>query len=256
MKLSSDKVTLAERHNKIVYDCGDTVVKVFNRAKPKADILNEALNLARAEQAGIRVPELVEVGKVGVSWAIATEKVNGKTLRQLLAEDPSQEDAILDRLITLELDVHAHGNRLLNRQKDKLTRMINGLGDTIDEAQRYELLQALDGMPNHTKLCHGDFVPSNIIVPDDNEAAPVIVDWAHATQGNGAADCAITYLHLVLGGEQDFADKYLRRYCERQGCTVAYVQSWMPIIAAAELERGRVHERDFLLSWIDVVDWS
>ena len=254
MKLTKDKTVIVERHNKIVYDCGDTVVKVFNKAKPSADILNEALNLTRVEQAGINTPELVEVGKVGVSWAISTKKVEGLTLRQMLHQNPEQEDEILDRLITLELDVHAHTNRLLNRQKDKLTRMINGLGDVIDESQRYELLQTLDGMPNHTKICHGDFVPSNIIIPEDG-TAPVIVDWAHATQGNGAADCAITYLHLMLNGEEEFAERYLRRYCERQGCTMAYVQSWMSIVAAAELDRGRVHERDFLMSWIDVVDW-
>ena len=260
MKLPKEKQVIIERHNKIVYDCGDTVVKVFNGEKPAADILNEALNLTRAAQAGIRVPELVEVGKTGVNWAIATKKVEGKTLRQLLAEDPGREDEILDQLIGLELEVHAHTNPLLNRQKDKLVRMINSLGDTIGEAQRYELLHSLEAMPNHTKVCHGDFVPSNIIIPtaaDEAEgaASAVIVDWAHATQGNGAADCAITYLHLIMNGEKDFAEKYLRRYCERQGCTVAYVQSWMSIVAGAELARGRMADKDFLLSWVDVVDW-
>ena len=238
MKLpKKNKTLIVERHNKAVYDCDELVVKVFNGAKPAADILNEALNIARADQAGINVPELVEVGKVGVNWAIATKKVEGKTLRQILAEDPSREDEVLDRLIG---------------------RMINSLGDTISEAQRYELLHLLDGMPNHTKVCHGDFVPSNIIIPEgdlDGNEPPVIVDWAHATQGNGAADCAITYLHLILNGEKDFAEKYLRRYCERQGCTVDYVQSWCSIVAAAELARGRVFEQDFLMTWVDVVDW-
>ena len=138
MKLpKKNKTLIVERHNKAVYDCDELVVKVFNGAKPAADILNEALNIARADQAGINVPELVEVGKVGVNWAIATKKVEGKTLRQILAEDPSREDEVLDRLIGLELEVHSHTNPLLNRQKDKLTRMINSLGDTISEAQRY-----------------------------------------------------------------------------------------------------------------------
>lgn len=262
MKLpKKNKQVIVERHNKVVYDCGDVVVKVFNGAKPAADILNEALNLTRAGQAGINVPELIEVGKVGVNWAIATKKVEGKTLRQILTEDPSREDAVLDQLIGLELEVHSHTNPLLNRQKDKFTRMINSLGDTISEAQRYELLHLLDGMPNHAKVCHGDFVPSNIIIPEDDlendpeGQTPVIVDWAHATQGNGAADCAITYLHLILNGEQEFAEKYLHRYCERQGCSVDYVQSWCSIVAAAELARGRVFEQDFLMTWVDVVDW-
>lgn len=253
MKLPKEKTLIVERHNKIVYDCGDMVVKLFNGAKPASDILNEALNLTRVDEAGVNVPELIEVGKAGVNWAIATKKVEGKTLRQILQEDPSKEDEVLEQLIDLELDVHAHSNKLLQRQKDKLARMINSLGDTIDESQRYELLQTLDGMPNHTKVCHGDFVPSNIIVREDE--APVIVDWAHATQGNGGADCAITYLHLILNGEEEFAEKYIRRYCERQGCDMSYVQGWLSVVAAAELARGRVHERDFLMSWVDVVDW-
>ena len=67
MELSKEKKVIVERHNKVVYDNGDTVVKVFNGSKPAADILNEGLNLARAEQAGINVPTLTEISKVGNS---------------------------------------------------------------------------------------------------------------------------------------------------------------------------------------------
>ena len=37
----------------------------------------------------------------------------------------------------------------------------------IDEYTRYELLQRLEGMKNHAKLCHGDFNPSNVIITED-----------------------------------------------------------------------------------------
>lgn len=252
MKLPKDKTAIVERHNKVVFDCGDSVIKVFNGNKPAADILNEALNLARADQAGIDVPELLEVGRTGANWAIATKKVEGKTLRQLINEDPNVER--MAEFVELELHIHAHKNALLNRQKDKYARMINSLGDdVINEATRYELLMRLDGMPNHNKVCHGDFVPSNIIVREDGSMC--VCDWAHATQGNGGADCATTYLHLMLGGEAEIAEKYLRVYCERQGCSMAYIQSWMSIVAAAELARGRVVEQDYLLSMVDVVDY-
>jgi len=251
MKLPKDKKVIVERHNKVVYDCGDTVVKVFNGNKPAADILNEALNLARADQAGIDVPELVEVGKTGKNWAISTKKVKGKTLRQLINEDYDVER--MADFVELELRIHAHKNPLMNRQKDKYRRMIESIPDIINEATRYELLVRLDGMPNHSKVCHGDFVPSNIIVREDGSMC--VCDWAHATQGNGGADCATTYLHLMLGGEKEIAEKYLRTYCERQGCDMAYIQNWMSIVAAAELARGRVVEQDYLLSMIDVVDY-
>ena len=252
MKLPKDKTVIVKRHSKVVYDCGDSVIKVFNGDKPAADILNEALNLDRADQAGIDVPELLKVDRIGTNWAIATKKVEGKTLRQLINEDPDVER--MADFVELELQVHAHKNALLNRQKDKYARMIDSLGDdVINEATRYELLMRLDGMPNHSKVCHGDFVPSNIIVRDDGSTC--ICDWAHATQGNGGADCATTYLHLMLGGEKEIAEKYLRVYCEKQGCSMAYIQNWMSIVAAAELARGRVVEQDYLLSMIDVVDY-
>ena len=251
MKLPKDKQVIVERHNKVVYDCGDSVIKVFNGNKPAADILNEALNLARADQAGIDVPELIEVGKTGASWAINTRKVEGKTLRQLINEDPDVER--MDKFVELELAIHSHKNPLMNRQKDKYKRMIDSLDDIIEPAVQYELLARLEAMEDHAKVCHGDFVPSNIIVRENGSMC--VCDWAHATQGNGGADCATTYLHLMLGGEQEIAEKYLRTYCERQGCSMAYIQNWMSIVAAAELARGRVIDQDYLLSMIDVVDY-
>ncbi|MBR2682630.1 MAG: phosphotransferase [Atopobiaceae bacterium] len=244
---------IVTRHNKVVFDCGDTVAKVFNGTKPASDVLNEALNLARAGEAGIDVPDLVEVSKDGKNWAILMRKVEGKTLRQLMQETPEKIDEYLAQLIDLELSVHAHKAPLMGRQKDKYARMIASASDVLDEATRYDLLMRLDGMPNHAKVCHGDFVPSNIIVRDDGSMC--ICDWAHATQGNGGADCAITYLHLQLNGEEEMAEKYLHMYCEKQGCSVAYVQGWMSIVAAAELARGRVTEHDYLLSMVEVVDY-
>ena len=34
MELPKDKKVIRTRHNKVVYDCGDTVAKVFNATKP------------------------------------------------------------------------------------------------------------------------------------------------------------------------------------------------------------------------------
>lgn len=94
MELKADKKVIVERNNKVVYDNGDTVVKVFSGSKPSADIMNEALNLTRAEQAGINVPSLVEISKVGNCWAVSTRKVEGKTIRQLIEEHPEKRTSI------------------------------------------------------------------------------------------------------------------------------------------------------------------
>ena len=35
-----------------------------------------------------------------------------------------------------------------------------------------------------------------------------------------------------------------------------YVQKWMPIVAASQSVKGNEKEREFLLSWVDVVDYE
>ena len=101
MELPKDKKVIRTRHNKVVYDCGDTVAKVFNATKPPADVFNEALNLARADQTGIDVPQIVEVSKVDGSWALVTKKVAGKTMRELADEDPSKLDDVMKDFVKL-----------------------------------------------------------------------------------------------------------------------------------------------------------
>lgn len=78
-----------------------------------------------------------------------------------------------------------------------MNRKIDETG--LDATTRYELHARLQGMPNHKKLCHGDFDPKNIILRDDGEA--FILDWSHATQGNASADAARTYLLFWLAGD-------------------------------------------------------
>lgn len=253
MKLSKDKQVIVERRSKVVYDCGDRVVKVFDANKPASDILNEALNQSRAADAGIDVPAVIEVGKVDNNWALSMEKVEGTTLRQLMDANPDKVDEYVEQLVDIEISIHQHRAPLMPRQKDKYARMINSVKEVLGDTNTYEILQRLDGMKNHVKVCHGDFVPSNVILREDGTVC--VVDWAHATQGNGSADCATTYLHFMLRGDKDVAEKYINAYCERQGCTRDYVQQWTTIVAAAEIARGRVADKDFLMSMVDVVDY-
>lgn len=46
----------------------------------------------------------------------------------------------------------------------------------LDATTRYELETRLNGMPNHTKVCHGDFNPSNVII--DESGTPYVIDWS------------------------------------------------------------------------------
>ena len=241
----------AVRNNKTVYRDGDKAIKVFDANFSKSDILNEALNQARVEEAGIRVPKVLEVSVVDGKWAIVSEYIPGKTLAQLMEENPQNKDAYLEQFVELQMDVHTHRAPLLNKLHDKMKRKIDETG--LDATTRYELHTRLDSTPHHNKVCHGDFNPSNIIM---SENGPYILDWSHATQGNASADVARTYLLFWLNGDIDGAKKYLNLFCKKSDTARQYVERWLPIVAASQSVKGKPQEREFLLSWVDVAEYQ
>lgn len=249
MKL--DRV-IAVRNNKTIYRDGDKCIKVFNADFHKADILNEALNQARIEETGLHIPKILEVTMVEGQWAIVSEYIKGKTMAQLIEENPDKKDEYLASFVDIQLSVHAKKCPLLNKLKDKMIRKI--AATDLDATTRYDLHTRLDSMPKHDKVCHGDFNPSNIIITEDG--TPYILDWSHATQGNASADAARTYLLFWLNGDIDGAKRYLDLFCQKSNTSLQYVQTWMPIVAAAQSVSGNEKEREFLLSWVHVVDYK
>ena len=170
---------IAVRTGKTVYRDGDKVIKVFDSEYSKADILNEALNQARIEETGLNIPKVLEVTMIDGKWAIITEYIEGKTLAQLMKEEPEKFDEYLEKFVDLQIEVHSKKAPLLNKLKDKMDRKITQTD--LDATTRYELHTRLEAMPKHKKVCHGDFNPSNIIIRKD-DGTPFILDWAHATQ--------------------------------------------------------------------------
>ncbi len=243
---------IAVRSNKTIYLDGDKCIKVFNNDYSKADVLNEALNQARIEETGLNIAKIREVTKVDGKWAIVLDYIEGKTLAELMAENPEKSDEYLSLLVDIQLEIHSKTCPLLNKLKDKMNRKISET--TLDATTRYELHTRLEGMPKHKKVCHGDLDPSNIIITKDG--TPYIIDWAHATQGNASADVARTYLLFCLAGDTENAKKYLNLFCKKSNTAKQYVQKWMPIVAASQSVKGNEKEREFLLSWVDVVDYE
>ena len=244
--------TIAVRNNKTVYRDGDLCLKVFGADYSKADVLNEALNQARVEETGLNIPRVREVTVADGKWTIVSDYIAGKTLADLMLEEPDKKDEYLRRFVALQLEMHAKNCPQLPKLRDKMDRKI--AATDFDATTRYDLHTRLDAMPRHTKLCHGDFDPSNIIITDDDKA--YILDWSHATQGNASADAARTYLLFWLKGDISGADRYLELFCEMSGTEKGYVQKWMPIVAASQSVKGNEKEREFLNSWVNVVDYE
>ena len=251
MKLEN-KELIVKRPYKEVYKCEDAIVKVFEESHPKSDVFNEALITARIEETGLDIPKVKEVFQVDKKWAIAIEYKDGKTLEEMMESDKKNLEKYMEDFVDLQLEIHKKTSPLLKGMKDKLLRQINSLKE-LDATNRYELLTRLESMPKHNKVCHGDFNPSNVIVGKNGKMT--VVDWAHATQGNASADAAMTYLLFALK-DQDTADLYMRLFCKKSDTPRQYVQQWLPIVAAAQLTKDNELEKEFLMKWIDIIDYQ
>ncbi len=238
--------------NKTLYRDGDRCIKVFNSDYSKADVLNEALNQARIEETGLNINKIREVTMIDGKWAIVSDFIEGKTLAQLMEENPEKKAEYIEILVDIQLVIHSKTAPLLTKLKDKMNRKISS--SSLDATTRYDLHTRLEGMPKHNKVCHGDFNPSNVIITKDG--TPYILDWAHATQGNASADVARTYLLFCLDKDTEAAEIYLDTFCKKSDTAKQYVQKWLPIVAASQSVKGRPEEREFLLSWTNVVDYE
>ena len=247
----TNKKLIVERKHKKVYETNDCIIKAFTGEHPKSDVFNEALNQARIEETGINVPKVLAVEAMDDGWAIIMSKKNGKTLKEIMESDKDNIRKYMDMFVDIQLDINSKSSPLLNRMNLKFSRQINELKE-LNATIRYELLTRLDGMKKHTKICHGDFNPSNVLVGEDGEVS--IIDWSHATQGNAAADAANTYLLFALT-DKKLADMYMDIYCEKSDTAKQYVQKWLSIVAAQRLSKHIEDEKEMLMQYIDVVDY-
>ena len=108
-------------------------------------------------------------------------------------------------------------------------------------------------MPQHSKLCHGDLVPSNIVIKEDGSYR--VLDWAQASAGNAGADAAITYLRFSLDAPE-LAEDYLKLFSRKADMAIQYVQNWMPIVAAFQMTKHRESEKELLEKWISIAEYQ
>lgn len=240
------------RPSKTIYRDGDQMIKVFNESYSKANVLNEALNTAYVEETGLNIPALHAVTMVDGKWAIVSDFIEGKTMQQLMDENPDQLDQLLDRFVDIQLEVQKQHCPFLTPLVAKMQKRISASG--LDATTRYDLHTRLDSMHEHRKLCHGDFNPSNIIITPDDKA--YVIDWNHATKGNASADVARTYMLFCLDGKEDVALKYLDKFCKKSDTAKQYVWKWFSIVAAAQLANGKPEEAELLHRWTDVVEYE
>lgn len=238
---------IAVRNTKTIYRDGKLCFKVFNSEFSKTDVLNEALNQSRAEEAGLNVPKVRGVTAASDKWAIISDHIKGETLDFLMTEHPERKGKYLKLFVKLQLEIHSRVIPSLPNLNDKIMRK-TAIAD-LDNSARLTIQDKLSEIPPKNALCHGDFTPSNIII--DKHGTPYVLDWAHAVSGDCAADAAVSYILFLQGEDTACAEEYLDLYCKMSGIEKEHIKKWVPISAAAMSVGKNEATRKFLNSIIN-----
>ncbi len=232
----------------------DHVVKLYARGEPIERARREFHNQQTAADLGVRVPTVGDVvtmdGRHGFTMALAA----GDTLMDRLGAGAVDVHAGAVQLAELQASITAKTGSGLERHRAIVTRRVEGC-ERLSGAERNDLLERLQGLPDGDALCHGDFHPRNIILDGD---IPTIIDWIDASSGPPAADLArsaILFLghHAItepgpeLESMESFHATYMDTVLDRTVCGRGELESWLPILAAARLSENAWEFEEFLL---------
>ncbi|MEI7028179.1 aminoglycoside phosphotransferase family protein [Paenibacillus sp. y28] len=157
-----------------------------------------------------------------------------------------------------ELDMKLTDNAPVQKQKTVLAQNIQRAPQLSDKVKK-EIIDYLDGLPDGSCLCHGDFHPDNVLIGEQNW----VIDWMTATVGNPAGDVARTLLLFRFGTLPDGAPKsvtdalermrntmnevYLEQYLAYSGLPFSAINEGMLPVAAARLSEWISDEEKALL---------
>lgn len=214
-----------------------------------------------ARSSGLRVPTVHGLTTVMNRPGMVMERLEG---RDLMAEIGRRPWTVF-RAARLSGEIHAqlHGVTApdsVAALRPKLRQEIES-SSLVPAALAKVALQALTGLPDGDKLCHGDFYPANLIISRDG---PVLIDWTQVSRGDPAADVARTLLLVRVGelppgtpilvrpialvGRGLLASMYLRSYRHDRLLDMELVNRWWRPVVAARLAEGIGGERSRLLA--------
>ena len=125
------KKYLAKSKLKSVYVENNKAIKVFDKNYNKSDVLYEALNTARVEDAGVNIPKLLEVAVTDGKWSITSEYVEGPTLTQLIEKYPDKADDYIKKPFSI-MELITRVKALLRRTETEDIKILQVENITLD----------------------------------------------------------------------------------------------------------------------------
>lgn len=146
---------------------------------------------------------------------IIYEKIEGKTLLNIMLEDAVNLDKYLKMFVNLHLDLIAHHSQKVLSYKEYIIAMLKN--KKINDSTIFDSIKA---MPDDDCLLHGDFHPNNILVMPNGTL--VIIDFMNVCYGPALYDIARTYF-LIKQFDGDLAGRYLKEIDVSENDIIKYV---------------------------------
>lgn len=239
---------------------GRVVKLYFDFMNPDEAEFEARIN-AELHAAGMPAPGGVELVEVDGRKGVLFERVEGPTLLQAMAAKPWRIAYYADMMADLHSQIHQASLGWLRDIRGYFWWAIEHGPEGLPEEQRQQVFDRLKQMPEADSVCHGDFHPDNIVL---SRRGPVILDWVTACRGRAAADVARSCMMFKVGkptgamspllelGRRKFLGRYLKTYVRNTGLSVAEVDEWMPVIAAARRRENIEGEESSLLEMIAI----
>jgi len=224
----------------------------------------QAAAMEAARSRGVRVPAVLGATTVMGRPGLIMERIEGPDLLTLIGRRPWATFRVARVCGEVQARLHeVQAPSVIPSAKDTLKRWIETNGQLPQHLAEFAR-EALDGLPDGDRLCHGDFHPGNILMAGDE---PVLIDWSNALRGDPTADVARSRMMLRLGepppgtslalrmlalvGRNLLVSLYLRSYRKERPVEMAAVKRWEIPVAAARLSEGIEEEVPRLLALLE-----
>jgi len=243
MKLAELGAAIARGGVSELYALSDgRVLKLFD-SRFGADLARrEARVTARLHALGLRVPAVGELVEVDGRFGFAMQRLDGALLAERVLADSESAAAAARVAAELHAALHAVRDATLPAGRPQFRRILES-SRLLSAPALKKVLAALDDLPEHDHVCHGDFHAGNILV---TAAGPYAIDCATAHKGNPRVDAAQTCVAMtewLTAGRSErervalraFSEGYEREYFALRPEGRDEFERAKPVVAAVRL---------------------
>ncbi|MNW29168.1 Phosphotransferase enzyme family protein [compost metagenome] len=230
-----------------------TILKLLREGFPEEDARVEYEISKYVYELGVSTPRPYGLEQHDGRLGIRYRYLAGHTMLRQMLLYPGQVQEYSCQMAVIHAGLHNHDGTGTKRSQKKLLswQIHNSVYLTADEKRIIQ--EYLESLPTGTRLCHGDFHPDNIILPDAEVPGEEywIIDWMTGMEGNPAGDVARTLLLFMYGTMPDetpaervkqfnevrkqLLEIYQQHYILQSGLDAASIDAWLLPIAAARL---------------------